>query len=373
MLRLLLPQLSEFGITRLSEITGLDRLGIPVFKAVRPNARTREVVIGAAPDRATAQIGALSTAMEDDHAEFSQRTLRLETWSHFQHQATSIDPHLLPTKSQNLYHDRLPILWTEGFDLVSYRPLWVPLEVVHVNPTVPPAPLGGCFRSERAGIASGWMPADAVLRGLYAIIGRHTCATWDSQASLSQWHDALLDVATVDDGPGAVIAAFERAESMVMIWHLANDANLPVFRVLAVQKTPLRVPGLLDLAMGVGCHHERDIALTQALSCAASDRLSQCVAIENDPSAPCAKASCLIRFADDEGTLDFREIRSQDELAVEQRLSSLLTWLKARGDHAIVVDLSRADAPLHVARTITPAIECEIAAALWHGKRDIRS
>jgi len=37
------PILKDFGITRVGEITGLDRIGLPVWIAVRPNARSLSV------------------------------------------------------------------------------------------------------------------------------------------------------------------------------------------------------------------------------------------------------------------------------------------------------------------------------------------
>src|SRR4249919_2180198 len=37
------PHLRRFGITRVANVTGLDRLGVPVYLAVRPNARSLSV------------------------------------------------------------------------------------------------------------------------------------------------------------------------------------------------------------------------------------------------------------------------------------------------------------------------------------------
>ena len=35
----LLPHLTFYGITRLADLTGLDRVGVPVWSAIRPGTR----------------------------------------------------------------------------------------------------------------------------------------------------------------------------------------------------------------------------------------------------------------------------------------------------------------------------------------------
>ena len=42
----ILPIKHEFGITRLANVTGLDRIGLPVALAIRPNARSIAVSQG---------------------------------------------------------------------------------------------------------------------------------------------------------------------------------------------------------------------------------------------------------------------------------------------------------------------------------------
>jgi YcaO-like protein with predicted kinase domain len=50
------PLLQEIGITRVGDITGLDRIGIPVWIAVRPNSRTLSVSQGKGLDAPAARI-----------------------------------------------------------------------------------------------------------------------------------------------------------------------------------------------------------------------------------------------------------------------------------------------------------------------------
>ena len=56
------PYMARMGITRLGNITGLDRIGIPVAIAVRPNSRSVSVSQGKGLDLAQAMASALMEA-----------------------------------------------------------------------------------------------------------------------------------------------------------------------------------------------------------------------------------------------------------------------------------------------------------------------
>src|SRR5687768_13787505 len=58
-LALLLPHLPRFGITRLANVTGLDRVGIPVYQAIRPNSRGLSLSQGKGIDATAAKVSAL--------------------------------------------------------------------------------------------------------------------------------------------------------------------------------------------------------------------------------------------------------------------------------------------------------------------------
>src|SRR5262245_57612072 len=57
------------GITRVAELTRLDRIGIPVFQAVRPSARSLTLSQGKGLSVAAARVGAAMESMEVWHAE----------------------------------------------------------------------------------------------------------------------------------------------------------------------------------------------------------------------------------------------------------------------------------------------------------------
>ena len=54
----LLPLLPAMGITRVADLTGLDRIGLPVAAAFRPNSRSLAVHQGRGYSRAAAKVSA---------------------------------------------------------------------------------------------------------------------------------------------------------------------------------------------------------------------------------------------------------------------------------------------------------------------------
>src|SRR2546428_8332196 len=63
------PLFPMFGITRLANVTGLDRIGIPVWLCVRPNARCLSVSQGKGLDDDLARVSAVIESIELHHAQ----------------------------------------------------------------------------------------------------------------------------------------------------------------------------------------------------------------------------------------------------------------------------------------------------------------
>jgi hypothetical protein len=69
------PHKHQFGITRIAVVTGLDRIGIPVALATRPNSRSVAVSQGKGLTLAAAKVSALMEAIELWHAEHIVRPM----------------------------------------------------------------------------------------------------------------------------------------------------------------------------------------------------------------------------------------------------------------------------------------------------------
>src|SRR5207244_10131866 len=124
------PFAARMGITRLGNVTGLDRIGIPVVVAVRPNSRSVSVSQGKGLDLTQAMTSALMEAIEGFHAEEVGEVLLRASFRELAANRDVVDPHTLCTTGRPFDVD-VPISWLQGFDLLRQEPCWVPAAIVH--------------------------------------------------------------------------------------------------------------------------------------------------------------------------------------------------------------------------------------------------
>ena len=168
------PLMARMGITRLGNITGLDRIGIPVAVAVRPNSRSVSVSQGKGLDREQAMASALMEACEGFHAEQIGAT-RARAIANSPRDETVVDPAAL-CAADGRSIPAATIGWSRGWDLLRREACWVPAEIVHTDYTRDP---DGFFLAGSNGLASG----NHLRRG-----GRSPrSASWSSAMPLALW------------------------------------------------------------------------------------------------------------------------------------------------------------------------------------------
>src|SRR5262245_57519234 len=128
-LRTLQPKLAGVGITRLADVTGLDRLGVPVVLAVRPLGRSLAVSQGKGLTREQAAVSAILEAMELHHAERHRLPLRYGRDDELA-PLRLVDLERLPYRQGADRARRRPLLWVEGRDLADDGSRWLPYELV---------------------------------------------------------------------------------------------------------------------------------------------------------------------------------------------------------------------------------------------------
>ncbi|MEO1103156.1 MAG: YcaO-like family protein, partial [Pseudomonadota bacterium] len=90
------PLLPVFGISRVAGITGLDRIGIPVFTAVRPNGRSLSVFQGKGLTRQAARVSAVMEAFETWCAETIELPVHFASFDEMQFRHPVADISKLP-------------------------------------------------------------------------------------------------------------------------------------------------------------------------------------------------------------------------------------------------------------------------------------
>ena len=90
------PLFPAFGITRVANLTGLDRIGVPVIMVCRPNARSSAVFHGKGLDLAAAKASGIMEAIETWHAEHTRLPLRLASLAELRRSENVADVRRLP-------------------------------------------------------------------------------------------------------------------------------------------------------------------------------------------------------------------------------------------------------------------------------------
>lgn len=366
-LRRMLPFSEAMGITRIADVTGLDRIGIPVVMVCRPNARSLAVAQGKGVDLASARVSGLMESIEQWHAEHSMRPLLFSTVTqmlaagHMPVQVDSIAK--LPTRA---FTPHKKISWTEGVDLMSGQACWVPFELVHTDYTEPLPPGAGCFQISSNGLASGNHRLEAILHGLYEVIERDAVALWHAGGPARR-QQTRVSLQSIDDPICvALLKRYCEADVAVAVWDVSSDIALPVFVVEIVDREP-NPDSVLYVSCGQGCHRSRGLALSRALTEAAQSRLTYISGARDDIDRTAYKNQRNqkhITAALDE-TLEFGgpwcsfvSVRTNGSETFEEDLTAVLAALRNANVHqAVATDLTRPEFGIPVYRMIVPGLE----------------
>jgi YcaO-like protein with predicted kinase domain len=362
------------GITSIGDITGLDRIGIPVAVAVRPNSRSVSVAQGKGLDLPQALASALMEACEGYNAE-EIGACRCATYRELAANATVVDPAALCPGLRRFDADR-PISWAEGFDLLQREPCWVPAETVHTDYTLTQP--DGYFLAGSNGLASGNHLIEAVNAALYEVVERDAVALWAARP-IRERARGVLDLASIDDTDcRMLLGKYDSAEIAVRVCNVTTDVGIAAF-LCEIRDLAPSDPTRLNRFHGAGCHADRDIALARALTEAAQTRLTYIAGLRDDLSpaeyrddlSPAeyrkwprrTRASDVYDALFDAVAREATPVLFQDvpSFAADDFRDDLLWALgllaSAGIERAIVVDLTRVQYGIPVVRMIVPGLE----------------
>jgi ribosomal protein S12 methylthiotransferase accessory factor len=354
---------AEFGITRVANLTGLDRTGIPVVMVCRPNARSSAVFNGKGIDLVSAQASALMEAAETWHAENTRLPLQFSSCADLRARQATIDiDGLARAPPGTAFDPHVPILWAEGRNLMEGSAIWVPFEIVHADSRMSGPPMTGCFSMSTNGLASGNCFAGAVGHAICEVIERDATSLWHRSPPAEQYR-RRLDLASIDDAQSlAILDLLTRARLDVAVWDISTDVNVCAFQCLIIDRTGQTS----HIGVGAACHPARATALRGALLEAAQVRTTYIIGsrediepVDYDPRVlekRNAEARLLMRPT--ERARDFGSVPSMTCETPAAEVAWLVDRLRSIGlKQAVAVDLTQPEFGIPVVRVVIPGLE----------------
>jgi ribosomal protein S12 methylthiotransferase accessory factor len=352
------------GITRVASMTGLDYIGIPACVAVRPNSRSVSVAQGKGVSVEAAAASAVMEAAEVFHAEAIEDRARLASLAEIEacgEYAAFGDLNRTAKRRSR----RMRIKWIEGQEIGAARSCWVPLELVSTDYRLSRAPGTGLFLASTNGLASGNHPIEAVISGICEVIERDATTLW-RRHSWTGRGACRLDSDSADDPTcQALIETFRRARMAVQLWDVTSNLGVAAFHC-RITETPKNQRPRVGAFFGSGCHPDRRIALTRALTEAAQSRLTHIAGARDDldpedyaeVEAQDVWDALLDLKPAKRATRQFGTVPSFESDDLRLDLAWLRERLAAAGYHEVIaVDLTRPDLGMPVVRVIVPGLE----------------
>lgn len=274
----------RFGITRLADVTRLDRIGIPVWMAVRPNSKTLAVSQGKGLDEPAAQASAVMEAAELAAAELCDIPVRMATMRELASEGERVLPfNNLLKRGERPVSDAEVMPWAEGFDLLRQSTAWVPADLI----TLDPAGKGETpsrYWQATDGLASGNVLLEAVVHGLLERIERDAGVLWTFRSD-EEVIERCVDPASLEDDAVLDLAAqIDEAGFQLRLFDITSDVGIPVY-FSTIAPIPTGREDLwkhFDLSSGMGAHPSPARAAIRAITEAAQSRVTSITGARDD-------------------------------------------------------------------------------------------
>lgn len=357
------PMFRAFGITRLADVTGLDRIGLPVVQAIRPMSKSLSVKQGKGRSLAAATASAAMEASEAWHAE----NIPDNAWQSLPKQTTFTDLKVLGVASSNQESLANGIDWAIGYDMLNGRLSAAPKDLISLDFTQTKQ----CpdLQKSSNGLASGNTLGEAVASALFEIIERDCIAEFDAlpgpQKAARRVTTDALSTYGADDLASRVFEAGAHLEC----WDMTSDIGVPAFRATIYDTgtlgEPEAQPWISRPQAGFGCHLNPQIAISRAITEAAQSRLVLIAASRDDlfphhydpPSG--GNIGRLLADAADTAlrSTPYEPRANLATKSCETDIAKLLEMLKqADLTQLLLFDLTKAEFGLPVVRAVCPGL-----------------
>ena len=375
-IRRIAPLMPVIGVTRIADVTGLDRVGIPNFVSVRPRDRHGITYYnGKGRTRIGAKAGAMMEALERYSGERCDLEVFYGTRNEMRRRGRALDPAGIIVPWFEEYRSSTRLEWVEGFDLIAREPTYVPLNSV-VQP-YEAAKGRRLYYSSTNGLASGNTMEEAVCHALCEVIERDAAAISGvalelkpavsrilSGIGMAQPLDrsidgrfSLIDLKSLPAFARRLVRKFEAARLKVFLRNLTCTAGIPTFECTIVET---QLDGRHLAHGGSGTHPDARVAVSRALTEAAQSRVG-CIQGGREDLPNIVRER--VEFDPDDvfgvgPVAPFSAVTSFEHGRIDHDIEFLLRRLQREGlEQVVAVDLTRPELGVPVVKIIIPNAE----------------
>jgi ribosomal protein S12 methylthiotransferase accessory factor len=379
---------STIQITRVSIISGLDSMGLPIAQAFRPGVGVWSNTVGGGKSTTVtgAKVGAVMEEVEKWAQEQFPQPARGPAPVHGSYAALRrryniVDPALLELPYDSCYRPDLPFDWCWLTDLMNERAILVPIAAVDPRRSANDicyTQRGGRKTVSTNGLASGFSLEEAVAHAVSEVIERHAhiMASLITQNPGVPWaHDyRFVDLKTVPPSTKRIVERIQRSGRRVRILDITSEIAVPTFLAnVMVESEPWseRFGGTAGDNLGTAAYPDPEVAMNAALLEAAQTRAGSIAGAREDLSLKARslgrheRTRCRTRASTRlvSGTTGawkaFASIAGFCSRDIKLDIEWIMERLRAAGaPHLLVLDLSVPEIrPARVARVVVPGLE----------------
>ena len=357
-------KLKKIGVTRVADISDLDRIGMAIYTAIRPTAEDGAISIygGKGISKSHAKASAIMEAFERYSAEKQNDDKSvIATPDEISLKGNYINPESLNLpkdfKKEDLNSTTLE--WSITHDLITDEDYYVPSNAIF-HPYISNE-AQSLFKSNTNGLASGNILDEAILHGIFEVVERDAWSIFElthknySQIKIESSESEIINE-TLDK--------FTSQGINIKLMDFTADINIPTIAASA-DDTITKDAGLLTL--GMGTHLDPEVAILRALTEVAQSRATQINGAREDTvRADFAREAGYERmkrinkyyFQQEEDQINLSDIENKSTTSIKKDLEIVKDELVSNDiKHILYADLTRSEVDVNVVRIIIPEME----------------
>lgn len=353
------------GITRIADITDLDRIGLPIYTAIRPTAEDGAISIygGKGITKDHAKASAIMEGFERYSAERQETDESIIcNLTEIEEYGEYIDPKTLnlPNEFEKKDISGFKLEWSKCKDIISNKEYYIPTNAIF-HPYLQKETSKSLFKSNTNGLASGNILEEAILHGMFEVIERDAWSIFElTHKNYAQINIDSIESEIIKD----IIGKFENEGIKIKLMDFTADIKIPTIAASA-DDTVTKDAGLLTL--GIGTHLDPEVAILRALTEVAQSRATQINGAREDTvRADFAREAGYERmkrinkfyFKDEEEQIKLSDIENKSTSSITEDIEIVKNELIANDIKQILYsNLTRPELDVSVVRVVIPEME----------------